>query len=185
MWAITCQLRNYLPKVVAKLESKRRIVTGPRPESLDAVDRERLELYITASQDDLPWWYFPTLALATAAMIATFDIGSPWVTIGAVLVLGGVIGVSVRTVEHRAGFSPRIPAMPPSMRTRLYGYLAGHMIVVLGVLGYAAIGSDHDWRFTIAGIVCGLVLWLGAVLFQRRYRAHARDLAHRAGIDLG
>lgn len=157
-----------------------------KPERLlDEMQRHQLELYARATEDQLPWWYFPTLAVATAAMIATFDLESPWLTIAAVVLLVGVIGGSMRAVESRAGFSPRLSALPKPLRRRLYGYMLGHMAIVLAILAVAAFGSSHEWRFSIAGLASGAILWIGAALFQSRYQAHARDLAEQAGIDLG
>ncbi|HSM45590.1 MAG TPA: hypothetical protein VK969_11290, partial [Acidimicrobiia bacterium] len=132
-----------------------------------------------------PWWYFPLLAVTSAGVIASFDLESPWVTILAGLVAGAVFGAAMKVIEHRAGFSPRLAALPTPLKRRVYGYMIGHVVLVVAILAFAAFGTDGDWRFTVAGVASGLVLMIGATTFQSRYRAHARDLARQAGIDLG
>ena len=159
---------------------------NPDPKGLlTEVERQQLELYLSAAQEPTPWWYFPLLAVTSAGVIATFDLESPWVTILAVLVAGAVFGGTVKGMEQQAGFSPRLSALPTPLKRRLYAYLVGHTVLVLAVLVFAALSTDGDWRFTIAGVASGLVLLIGAALFQGRYRAHTRDLARQAGIDLG
>lgn len=159
---------------------------NPDPKGLlTEVERQQLQIYASASQEPTPWWYFPLLAVTSAGVIATFDLESPWVTVLAVLVAGAVVGGAVKSIEQRAGFSPRLSALPKPLKRRLYGYLIGHTVLVVAILAFAAIGTDGAWRFTIAGVASGLVLLLGAATFQRSYRAHARDLARQAGIDLG
>lgn len=90
-----------------------------RPDQLlSEIDRQKLELYASASEERAPRWYFPLLAVTSAGLIATFDLESPWVTILAMLLMGGVIGIAIRTVENRAGFSPRLSALPGPLKRR-------------------------------------------------------------------
>lgn len=149
------------------------------------MERQQLELYVSASQEPTPSWYFPVRAAAVAITIATLDLDTPWITILAAFSMGAVIGGSVRAMENQTGFSPRPSALPPELRRGLYGYMIGHTPIVGAIVIIAAVAFGSDWRFTIVGVASGLVFWLGATSVQRSYRAHSRVLAEQAGIDLG
>lgn len=149
------------------------------------MERRQLALYAKAAEEPTPWWYFPLLAATSASIIATFDVRSPLWTVLAVFVGGAVIGGSVKAVEHRTGFIARLSALPTPIRRQLNGYMIGYSLLVLAVLSVAAFGSDHDRRFTIAGLAIGASLWIGAWGIQARYRAQIRRLAEEAGIDVG
>ena len=158
---------------------------SPSKVVLAEMERRQLTLYATAAAEPTPWWYFALLAATSASIIATFDVRSPLLTVLAVFVGGAVVGGSVKAVEHRAGFSARLSALPIPIRRQLNGYVIGHSLLVLAILAFTAFGSDHDRRFTIAGLAIGASLWLGAWGFQARYRAQIRQLAEEAGIDVG
>jgi hypothetical protein len=142
---------------------------------LAEMERRQLTLYGNAAA--------VLLAATSASIIATFDVRSPLLTVLAVFVGGAVIGGSAKTVEHRAGFSARLSALPTHQAPPEW-IRDRPSLLVLAVV-FAAFGSDHDRRFTIAGLAIVAFLWVGARGFQARYRAQIRELAEQAGIDVG
>lgn len=149
---------------------------------LSEIERQQVELYVGATDDSLPPWYFPMLGVGSGLPIASLDLNIAWVTIVLGLVAAFVVGGSVGLMQRRAGFSPRLSALPGRLRRWVYGYMIGATALLLAVYAYAFWLAAGSLRFTIAGVVTALVVWVSGVMFQRRYRRMARQIARAEGI---
>lgn len=150
---------------------------------LSGIEREQLELYLSSDQET-PLWMLPLLGLVAWATMATIDLTNPWVTIAMVVVAGATIGATMAVQQKRAGFSPRIAALPEPLRRQATWFLVGGTAVILaGVIVMAF--TDNPYRFTIAGGLAFLVIVGAGTWFQRIYRDRAEKLARELGIERG
>ncbi len=152
--------------------------------SLSEIEREQLEIYLGTEQET-PRWTLPLLGLIAWATIASIDLENPWVTIAMIVVAGATFGATMALQQKRAGFSPRIAALPEPLRRRANSFLiVGTAVIVLVVVATVAI-SDSPYRFTIAGGAAFLVIVIGGTWFQHDYRERAEMMARELGIERG
>lgn len=160
------------------------VVSEDRGQILSDIEREQLEIYLRSDQE-APRWTLPLLGLVAWATIASIDLENPWVTIAMIVVAGATFGATMAAQQKRAGFSPRIAALPEQLRRQANWFLiVGSAVIVVGVVGIVVF-SESPYRFTIAGGIAFLVIVLGGTWFQRAYRERAEALARELGIERG
>ena len=149
------------------------------------IEREQLAIYLEAQESAAPSWMLPLFGLLAGATIASVDLGIPWVTMLASLLTGAGVGGSMALLQKRAGFSPRIAALPRPLRRRVHGFMAAGIALIAA--GYAAVFllPDSPVRFSIAGGVAFVVVAVAGTWFQRDYRVRAARMAREMGITRG
>lgn len=148
------------------------------------VERERLEIYLDDRRGLSGWWLL-ALGIVAGLTVATFDLRVWWVTLIAVVLLAAALGATMAVIRDRAGFSPRIAALPAPLKTEIRRYVLISVIVV--VVGYSAIFlfPESPVRFTVAGVSVFVAVGILGPWFRNRYRTQARRLAEEAGISRG
>ena len=114
-------------------------------------------------------------------MFASNDLGSPILTIVAVVLYAAVIGGLVAHVSAVHGATPRLRSMPPVLARPLLVF----MVLAVGSIlvgGAATSLLDVPWTFTTFGAAAGALLWIGGWATSRIYEARAEALAKARGI---
>ena len=152
-----------------------------QPLTPEQLDRERLVTYLDWAEAEIPPWWLVAYGALMAGWIASYDLGAPWNTVGALLCVVGMV-VLLRSLTARTGVStPRFRGMPAALR-RTYALPAGVAVAALaGVLG--AVAALDDPPFALLGLAVGVALALSLAWQGRRCRVVAHRLAVEAGID--
>lgn len=152
--------------------------------ALSEIEREQLEIYLQSDQE-APRWMLPLLGLVTWATMASIDLANPWVTISMAVVLGSTAGALLAAQQKRAGFNPRIAALPQPLRSRTVWFMVAGTAVIAACIIVMLVFTDSPYPFTIAGGVAFLVIVVGGTWFQRDYQERAEALARELGIERG
>lgn len=147
---------------------------------VEAMERERLAVYVSRSR--VPRWYFPFLGIATGVMVASNDLGNPFLTVAVVLLYSGSIGFAVGTMVSEAGVVVRLRGMPAVLLRPLLVFMAVAGVVLVGGM-LVTLFADVPWSFTALGVAAGLVVWLGGWLTLHVYDSRATRLADAAGVE--
>jgi len=140
---------------------------GAARETLSALDADRRML---ADRIRTPAWYYPSLGVATALIIASPATGMPGQSI---LVTFGCIGiVLLASAHHRlTGMTVTKMAGPRSLASAVALSL---LILLLMGVSFALAATGHpEWAWAAAGAAF-TATWIGGRLYEREYDRELR-----------
>lgn len=146
------------------------------------IERERVAVYLRAGPP-LPAWYWPFFGIGTGVLLASNDLGHPWVPLVIAVVFALLTGAVVAGATARQGMVPRLREMPPVIRRPLYGFMLSAAVLIVGGGFVLAVVLTVPFGFTILGSLAAILVGAGGWLTSRISESRARCLGESYGIE--